>query len=603
MLLNCYLFVSCIRVHKVVSYAHKNCEPLLQVYQQCADNHSHERHIQDTFIMKHITLLLTLFMSLLITACGGGASGVNKENIVQATNTTNFSLQTVDISSGQGWNINNCPTIKTSKTGINLSTPNYFTGQIVFANLLKHSNIWKRPYNTNFLDTPISLDSDGYPIMIEGGESLTKKIHDDIWGRDIVNDNVYVLLYDGEAEFSLNIDHTILNQAPGRIVYQINKQGALTLTLKSTNPANYAKNMRFVSIDDEETHQAQSFRKDFLRMWSGFPTVRYMDWLETNNSETSQWSQRTTKNNLMQSQGAGVAYEYIIELSNTTNTNPWITIPHQADDNYVRQLATLFKNTLNPNLTVYIEYSNETWNSTFTQTAYMNNKATELGLDNGTGSVNGRYYYAKRTYEIMDIWSDVYINELKSRYVRVLASQFANLGVSNKVLSYGVVNDHIDALAVGSYFGGGLGRIDTVDQTLSQTPAQIAQYLLDVELPKNKDLMQQQKTIADTFGVRLVAYEAGQHLLGSRDTHPTFGKLNAYQPLTDLLIEANRTPLMKNVYLKYLQNWQEISGDVILLFDNVRSPSKFGSWGLLEIGSQSIASAPKASAVYQSMCQ
>lgn len=34
--------------------------------------------------MKYITLLVTLFISLLITACGGGTSGSDKDQIVQA---------------------------------------------------------------------------------------------------------------------------------------------------------------------------------------------------------------------------------------------------------------------------------------------------------------------------------------------------------------------------------------------------------------------------------------------------------------------------------------------------------------------------------------
>ena len=41
--------------------------------------------------MKHITLLFTLFLSLLITACGGGASGSDKDQIVRAFSSTTFS--------------------------------------------------------------------------------------------------------------------------------------------------------------------------------------------------------------------------------------------------------------------------------------------------------------------------------------------------------------------------------------------------------------------------------------------------------------------------------------------------------------------------------
>ena len=38
-------------------------------------------------------------------------------------------------------------------------------------------------------------------------------------------------------------------------------------------------------------------------------------------------------------------------------------MPVAASDDYVRQLAALVKKNLNPNLTAYVEYANETWST------------------------------------------------------------------------------------------------------------------------------------------------------------------------------------------------------------------------------------------------
>ena len=61
----------------------------------------------------------------------------------------------------------------------------------------------------------------------------------------------------------------------------------------------------------------------------------------------------------------------MIALANASNTDLWINIPGPATDAYVAQLANLIKNGdvvngvayagLNPNLKVYVEYSNEVW--------------------------------------------------------------------------------------------------------------------------------------------------------------------------------------------------------------------------------------------------
>jgi len=572
-------------------------------YVNCAFNFKEKMQInniikpyihRETLIMKNFTLFFVLFLSLFITACGGGGNSgaANNQVVAQAQAQATWDASNTKFT---------CPALKTGNIGINQSTPNYYGSLVVFADLLKHSPGWRRPFNSPYTSTPLQLDQDGYPTVIDLDNSFVAIIHNDDWGRDTVNDNTYVLLYDGEGTFDFNLNHTVLEQSPGRIVYQINAQGRMILELTSTNPNNHARNMRFVALSDELTHATQPFRKGFLETWAGFPINRYMDWLSTNNSPVAEWSDRTTPTDMVQNFGTGegglgeVAYEYIIQLSNYTKTNPWINIPHLASDDYVTQLATLFKNTLDPDLTVYIEYTNEAWNSMFSQTGYMNTKAGELGLP------SGREYFAQRTSEIMGIWSNVYSGIPQQRYVRVLGAFIDNTYMTNTMLSWGNTFEYVDAVAVAPYFGGTMGRVNNVDATLAMSPSQLAQYLIDIELPLIKDRMISQKDIANTYGLRLIAYEGGQHLVGV-GTHATYGPLDNYQPLTNLFIATNRDPIMKDAYIEYLSNWKEVSGDLMVLFDAVRKPGRFGSWGLLEYGTQSMDQAPKAMAVYEFVC-
>ena len=65
------------------------------------------------------------------------------------------------------------------------------------------------------------------------------------------------------------------------------------------------------------------------------------------------------------------AAEHIVELANRLGVNPWICIPHMADEGYIQNLAAMFRDSLNPDLKIYLEYSNETWNSSFQQYAWV----------------------------------------------------------------------------------------------------------------------------------------------------------------------------------------------------------------------------------------
>lgn len=56
----------------------------------------------------------------------------------------------------------------------------------------------------------------------------------------------------------------------------------------------------------------------------------------------------------------GVSYEYIVRLVNELKVSPWINVPHETTDDYVRQLAMFFKKNIDRGVPrIYVEYSNE----------------------------------------------------------------------------------------------------------------------------------------------------------------------------------------------------------------------------------------------------
>ena len=116
----------------------------------------------------------------------------------------------------------------------------------------------------------------------------------------------------------------------------------------------------------------------FLEEIKIYTCFRFMDWTKANSVERSwaagkdwhkSWDTRTHKDDPVQNP---VAYEWMIDLCNRTGKDMWITVPHVVDDDYVRSLAILIRDTLNPKLKCHVEWSNETWNGSFTQSAYVN---------------------------------------------------------------------------------------------------------------------------------------------------------------------------------------------------------------------------------------
>lgn len=99
-----------------------------------------------------------------------------------------------------------------------------------------------------------------------------------------------------------------------------------------------------------------------------------MDWMRTNGSQVTTWSSRPQPTYARFSTEKGVPAEIMVELANVSEKSPWFTMPHQATDDFVLNFATIVRDNLLPSLTVYVEYSNEVWNSAFSQAGWVESR-------------------------------------------------------------------------------------------------------------------------------------------------------------------------------------------------------------------------------------
>jgi hypothetical protein len=188
-----------------------------------------------------------------------------------------------------------------------------------------------------------------------------------------------------------------------------------------------------------------------------------MDWMRTNNSRQQEWENRPVPENSTYSR-IGVPLEVMIALSNQVQAEPWFNIPHKATDEYIRNFAQKVKAELNPNLNIYVEFSNEVWNWNFKQTHYaLEQGQARWGKDKGDAF---RQWYGMRTNQMCEIWKKEFGNQ-RNRVICVIATQTNSEGEERKILDcpYWVAEGNkpcyqgMDAYAIAGYFSASLGDL------------------------------------------------------------------------------------------------------------------------------------------------
>lgn len=482
-----------------------------------------------------------------------------------------------------------------TRLGINLGGVSDWNTELPFVDVFKTARRWvSQKQGEAFGKGPeLALDEKGWVRQLEPGcFAQTTVFTDNREGRYPAG--IYTLLYDGEGKLEILKGPKELTREPGRITFDVDppRDRGIWITLSETNPENYVRNIRFLMPGYEENYAEEIFQPDFLKRWEGMESYRFMDWQRTNGSPLVKWEERPQVDDAVWTSKGGVPLEIMIELANRQNIAPWFCLPHGADDEFIREFATMVQAKLNPELPVYIEYSNEVWNNMFAQHQYAAEKGKALGFSEKPWEA-AWLYTARRSVEMFEIWGEAFGDS--ERLVRLLPSQAGNAYVAGRILRFEDAGRHADALTIAPYLSFGIpeesdkGR-PTANEVAQWTPQQVVSYMQTEVLPQSIQKIRENKAVADEYGLLLIAYEAGQHAVGLR------GAVNN-DKLTEVLKAANRHPDMGKLYTEYLDAWKENGGDLMALFSSVGLWTKWGSWGLMEYYDQTDEEMPKMGAV------
>lgn len=485
--------------------------------------------------------------------------------------------------------------------GINLEYVTSWSSELPFVDVLKEATPWV----SNAAGVawgqggPLAEDADGWITSLSPGQYADAMM---LGVQGHYPAGLYTLLYDGQGSLRFASGSvSVVSQSAGRWVVSVaGGGGAIDLRETATNPADHLRNIRFIMPGFEATSATQPFNPTFLSRIAPFSTVRFLNWLETDyplpmSGSQLQWSDRPLPGDAFQtsigSGTRGVALESMIQLANTLHVNPWFNIYHTASDDYVRQFATVVHDQLDPTLTPYVEYSNETWNGVFAQSQYVENQGLALNLSSNAFKA-GELYTGYRAAQVFSIWQSVFASP--QRFVRVLASQFDNPWTASQVIA-GAGARNADALAVAPYWDCVHGLLSTAAGAAQLEAMTDAQVLADCRSDIEGHIAQTTASnlgIARSNGLRLVGYEGGQNLVGvGPELHDA--------TLAAKLEEVNRQPGMHDAYAVFLSQWHQQVGDLLEAFASCALPSTNGSWGALEWQDQDPITAPKYRALVE----
>src|SRR5262249_27106519 len=119
----------------------------------------------------------------------------------------------------------------------------------------------------------------------------------------------------------------------------------------------------------ETNYRKQIFHPAFLDRLKTYSTLRFKDWMATDNSQQKEWKDPPKRGDARWTI-KGVPIEIITELANRLSADVWVNTPHLASDDYVTQLAEYLRVNLQAEQKIYVEHSSEIWNGSFEQGKY-----------------------------------------------------------------------------------------------------------------------------------------------------------------------------------------------------------------------------------------
>lgn len=233
----------------------------------------------------------------------------------------------------------------------------------------------------------------------------------------------------------------------------------------------------------------------------------------------------------------------IVDISNDFSVDVWVCVHHKATEAHWEELARILSRCWG---NVYVEHSNELWNTSFPQFRYLRNSLPD-------GSPYGAILaeHLRKTNLIGQVMRPA------SPKIKVLAGmQFWNEYSwinANKFYPDAMGLDHIDGICVAPYIGGRFARKTGKDQLLAMSDANIM-----AAVREDFETAQRQIDRWKQFGFELYGYEGGTHLEHGDDG-----------PADERLKQFANSDKAAELEAEFLRYWRDNVGNTLCVFKDV----------------------------------
>src|SRR5262249_20131173 len=152
------------------------------------------------------------------------------------------------------------------------------------------------------------VDADNYPTVTASTRT----------NLQYYPDGAYLLSYQGQATISFNgigvLSGPIVTNSSGvstgTVIVNHNNGAGVYMNIADSNlsASSPLRNLHLY-MPGYGSNPTQMFTNQFLQQLEPFSTIRFMNWIQTNNSTVSTWQQRTSPNSVLATTSSGVPYE------------------------------------------------------------------------------------------------------------------------------------------------------------------------------------------------------------------------------------------------------------------------------------------------------
>ncbi len=472
------------------------------------------------------------------------------------------------------------------------------------------------------------LDEHGWPMAIPAKiVGISTLVLTDMPEAAVSLAGRYRLRFEGDGAVDVSGSVADVDYGDGEILFDYTPGlGAVIVTISDSDPkgiGDYVRNISVVNLANAARFDADKvFNPSWVERVNSFGLLRFMDWMNTNDSDLAHWSDRPRPDDYTYARN-GAPVEIMVRLANELGADPWFNMPHLATDEFIRSFAEYVHSALDPERTAFVEFSNEVWNWQFTQAVWAEDRARERwGVENGW-----MQYYGMRAAQTAKLWKEVFGASAGDRLITVISTQTAWRGLEADVLNaprwveenQDINNppaDYVDAYAIAGYFGRVLGtperaplvrawiessaraaestadamklsgaarkkevdarRFDAAiaitaqelrDGSVTGDMTDTLADLLTLTIPYHVD-------VADRYNLDLIMYEGGSHVAG-------VGEVIDDESLTEFFVALNYSNQMGDLYADLLRGWRSLGGQYFNVYADVQQPGKWGSWGAL----------------------